>query len=173
MRSLLAILLAAFLPCGVHAMCADTVVRDTLTPVISKAGIVGVSIVKVARPAQLDDPSITSKQVRWYGLWRIVDSNSHVFYTVTPAQGYSASNDIASVPRSWDRIDDCVITDLTMPYVFELFLEDSQHKVAPIMLGVIGQFRMIDYLSADGPPTSIRLQDPTGSLVIDCTLDWD
>lgn len=173
MKKFLATMVLAVLPMVASAMIADTTVRDTIHVGPSNVDITAVNLVKVARPAQLDDPRITSQDVRWFGLWRLVDSNSRIIYTVTPEQGYSPSNDVASIPRKWTRIDDLTIGDLGKQLVFELFLEDAQRKVAPIILGVIGPFRMSDFVSSGPLPSTLRLSSVDGSTVIECTLDWE
>lgn len=163
----------AFMPMVSSAMLADTVVRDTVVRGPKNVDVTSVNVVKVARPPQLDDPRITSMDVRWFGLWRLVDSNSRIVYTVTPEQGYSPSNDIASIPRKWARLENLTIKDLGKQLVFELFLEDSQRKVAPIVLAVIGPFRMSDFVSSGPLPATIRLSNADGSTVVECTLEWE
>lgn len=173
MKKILATMVLVVLPMVASAMLADTVAGDTLNAGPIKVDITAVSLLKVARPAQLDDPRITSIDVRWFGVWRLVDSSSKVIYTVTPEQGYSPSNDISSIPRKWTRLDDLTIYDLGKQIMYELYLEDSQRKIAPIVLGRIGPFRMSDYMTLGSLPSSIRLSNADGTMVIECTLDWE
>jgi|GEM_PF-3109537 len=173
MKKILATMVLVVLPMVASAMLDDTVARDTRKVGPNKVDITAVSLLKVARPAQLDDPRITTLDVRWFGVWRLVDSNSKIIYTVTPEQGYSPSNDIASIPRKWTRLDDLTILDLGKRMIFELYLEDSQRKVASIILGVIGPFRMSDYVAPGSRPSSIRLSNADGTMAIECTLDWE
>lgn len=169
MKKIFAAMVLVVLPMVASAMLDDTVARKGP----KKVDITTVSLLKVARPAQLDDPRITSMDVRWFGVWRLVDSNSKVVYTVTPEQGYSPSNDISSIPRTWTRLDDLTILDFGKQLMYELYLEDSQRKVAPIILGRIGPFRLSDYVIPGALPSSIRLSNADGTMVIECTLDWE
>jgi len=173
MKILIVAVVFAFMPMVSFAMRADTVERDTIFRGPKNVDVTSVNIVKVARPPQLDDPRITSMDVRWFGLWRLVDTNSRIIYTVTPEQGYSPSNDIASIPRKWARLENLTIEDLGKQIVFELFLEDSQRKVAPIVLAVIGPFRMSDFVTIGPLPSSVRLTNADGTTVVECTLEWE